>query len=96
MAKVMMVAVLVLQTIQCLIEGKSITFLPSDKEQKIPKDAADDAVKLGKVKRVEKKTKPPKPTNKKPAASKTEGEGEGEGGEGSNVQDPDGENQGSE
>ena len=67
MSKIALIAVIVLSTIECLIDGENITFLPGEEPQKVPKDAADEAVKRGLAKAPEKLAKPRSAKSKKTA-----------------------------
>lgn len=47
------VQLIVLSTIECMVDGKKQTFLPSEKPQDIPKADADEALSRGLAKPVE-------------------------------------------
>lgn len=68
MAKKGMKSVIVIGTIQCLVEGEKKRFLPSDEPQDIPLDVAAEVIKRGLAKEKA-------PVKRKPA-SKSTGEGE--------------------
>lgn len=56
MSKVVMLAVIVMSTIECLINGQKVTFLPSDEPQKMPKADAEEALERGLAKEAPKTT----------------------------------------
>lgn len=46
-AALTLVQVIILSTVECLIDGKKQTFLPSEKPQKLPQAEAQEAIQRG-------------------------------------------------
>lgn len=76
MSKATMIAVIVLSTIECLINGEKVKFLPSDEPQKIPKADSDEAIERGLAKLP---TKTSKPRETKPKSGNTGSDSSGSG-----------------